>query len=142
MSTADADKFAVKAISFEQKLAEFSKGQDDESRLNLTALYGKRNLGSLCREFDSVDLMRLFTTAGYKVDANYDVIVTDIEYFRRLNRLLKTVDQTEVQSYLILQMINKLAYILPGSFPYEMISKEKYREYCVQVRLWFSVDVF
>ena len=30
-------------------------------------------------------------------------------------------------------MFNKLAYILPGSFPYHMISKEKYREYCVQL---------
>jgi len=133
MTASEADSFAWKAIDFERKLAQFSKGQDDESRLNLTALYGKRNLGVVCKEFDSVDLMRLFQSAGYRVDESYDVIVTDIEYFKRLNELLKIEDQTEIQCYLVLQMINKLAYILPGSFPYDMISKEKYREYCVQL---------
>ena len=118
---------------FEEKLARFSKGQDDPSRLNLTALYGKRNLGVVCREFDSIDLMNVLQSAGYDVDKDYDVIVTDADYFRQLNDLLKTADQTEVQDYLVLQMINKLAYILPGSFPYHMISLDKYKEYCVQL---------
>lgn len=133
LSSSESEKFAWKAIRFEEKLARFSKGQDDPSRLNLTALYGKRNLGVVCREFDSIDLMNVLQSAGYDVDKDYDVIVTDADYFRQLNDLLKTADQTEVQDYLVLQMINKLAYILPGSFPYHMISLDKYKEYCVQL---------
>ncbi|CAI4228271.1 unnamed protein product [Auanema sp. JU1783] len=123
------EKDVEELLDFETKFANITVPEDE--RRNFSALYNLRHLSDLNDLFPLMDWNRYFRavmpfeTHEY-LDTNPEIVITEIDYFRRLAELLQSTDPRIITNYVLMRFTSSWSMQLGSK--YEDIAQDFARD--------------
>ncbi|GMT15487.1 hypothetical protein PFISCL1PPCAC_6784 [Pristionchus fissidentatus] len=118
-ATPSMNETIEKTLAFEKKMAEMLTPEDD--RRNSTRQYNKMKIADLYSLLPQVDWVRYFKIIAPEsvhdiLSNDTEIIVTEVEYMKKLSTLLSTTDTRTIVDYLIWRVVHSMTKYLDDRY--------------------------